>query len=61
MSNGRNWCTLSGNQELARRIVAYWYDRGHVDVEVRVELLARTQGDPLYGVRSNLMNGMPPR
>jgi hypothetical protein len=52
---------MSGSQELARRIKAYWYDRGHVDVETTVELVARTQGDPLYSVRSNLVNGMPPR
>lgn len=61
MTGERNWCTASGNQELARRIRAYWYDRGHANVEVDVVLVARMQGEPLYGIKSNLVDGMPPR
>ncbi len=58
---GHNHMSKTGAEALARELRAHWKKLGHV-VEVRTELF----GDPenqeaaLYGVRSNLVNGLPP-
>ncbi|MCG8595648.1 MAG: hypothetical protein MI785_14970 [Kiloniellales bacterium] len=37
-----------------------WEMAGHTTAEFRVVVVARRAGTPIYGVRSNLVNGMPP-
>ncbi len=61
MINPPNHTCKTGAEALARRLRAHWKKLGHT-VEFRTELF----GDPedpeaaLYGVRSNLVNGLPP-
>lgn len=62
MSDGRDWCTHAGAQELARRITAYWRKKGYTSVLTSVEYRVKGSSDgEIYGVRSNLVDGMPPR
>ncbi|PWC69113.1 hypothetical protein TSH7_01325 [Azospirillum sp. TSH7] len=51
--------SLAGATELAERIQAHWH--GH-PVGVRVEPIQKVDGACIgYCVRSNLVNGLPPR
>jgi len=50
--------------KLARKVEKYWHSRGHKEVTAWVTCdLApmRGQSRPIYVVRSNLKNGLPPR
>lgn len=55
--------TFSGAQQIARRIVRFWRDRGHTNVRaevVRVSSEGQRDVALRYDVRTNLVNGMPP-
>jgi hypothetical protein len=55
--------SASGARELADRIVAFWKARGFA-IEATVTVVTRRgTGDAelIYGVRTNLHNGLPPR
>ena len=55
-------CTQAGAHELARRIEAYWRKGGYTSVVTFVERkIKSTTGGEIYGVRSNLVDGLPPR
>lgn len=54
-----NWMTDEGAIALARRLEAYWRDKGSTEVKVWTEAVNHTKGSYLI-VRSNLVNGMPP-
>lgn len=55
----RDHCSAAGAAALARRIRAYWAERG-AEPLVWVEVVAKV-GDhnTLYGLRSDLLNGAP--
>ena len=44
---------------LAMQIEGYWADRGHPNVMCRIEQFGKN-GGPIYAVRSNLIDGLPP-
>ena len=46
---------------LCEDLKAYWRSEGHPEVEFRLEIIARFNDGPIYGVRSNLVNGLPPQ
>jgi hypothetical protein len=49
---------------LADQLVAYWHEQGFTTVKVWIELVPANDnrsGGPIYGVRSNLVGGLPPR
>jgi hypothetical protein len=52
--------SYSGASHLADKIRNYWKQRGH---KVRVWVADREQdrSQPIYGVRSNLVGGLPPK
>jgi hypothetical protein len=53
---------FGGASGLARRIEDYWRKSGHDEVVAWVEKVSPTfDGNEVYAVRSNLMNGLPPR
>ena len=63
MSQPVDLLTIAGAQELAAKVKAYWRDRGHPEVLPRI-----VDGEPsamklgtIAVVRSNLVNGLPPR
>lgn len=49
----------TGANLLARKIEAYWRDRGYPGVTCRIEKTRRSHYCE-YAVRSNLMRGLPP-
>lgn len=61
-----DWLSEKGASVLADRIHSYWLRRGH-DVKVWVELAEEARRDVIknghgtYAVRSNLVNGLPPK
>ncbi|MFH1499882.1 MAG: hypothetical protein ABII82_18885 [Verrucomicrobiota bacterium] len=58
----RDWLTFGGACDLAAQIQAAWHADGHAQVKTRVEAIAdKERGGGLYCVRSNLVNGLPPR
>lgn len=52
--------TKPGAERLAERIVSYWHSRGFRDVTATVYKIMASTG-LCYGIRSNLVNGLPPR
>jgi hypothetical protein len=59
--NPRELSTETGARELAEILVRYWRDQG-ADVAIRVESVTRSvskDGRAVFGVRSNLVNGLP--
>lgn len=61
-SNGAaDTLSKAGAQALALRIERFWHAKGHPGVTTRIEPVE--VGGPLilYGVRSNLVAGHPPR
>lgn len=63
---GRNhtvpdFCTKDGAFRLAKRIQQKWHDLGHANVRVWVCDAAEESRHGLYVVRSNLVNGLPPK
>lgn len=69
--HGADNLTQDGARELAARLDAYWHARGATHVKHRVEPKQLTTRDAqklwgnsraaIYVVRSNLVNGSPPR
>ena len=62
----KNNMTRTGAQKLAKRIERYWRNKGFgqvkVEIEMMGEIIPEVEGvEPLYCVRSNLVNGMPPQ
>lgn len=57
LSSTQDRSTWSGATDLARIIQAHWWDRGFHKVDVYAELLTVDY----YIVKSNLVNGLPPR
>lgn len=49
-----------GAEILCEALRAHWELAGHPTAKFRSELVARRSGSPIYGVRSNLVNGLPP-
>jgi hypothetical protein len=49
--------TAKGAEKLKATILRYWLDRGYVNV--RAETYQISSG--IWGVRSNLVNGLPPK
>jgi hypothetical protein len=66
-TKARELMTLHAATQLAGAIMRYWHDQGHLHVVAWVEPEALTSkerhlaGSSLYVVRSNLVNGAPPR
>ena len=59
---GPNNLTYDGARALADRIQQYWHKRGALHVTAYLDPIDRSDGkSPGYGVRSNLINGNPPR
>lgn len=59
-----DWSTSDGATNLARKIGAYWKARGYDHVSVDVAVVTNGKRDsrkPVYGVKSNIKNGWPPR
>jgi hypothetical protein len=53
--------TASGAKRIAAAITDYWRARGHNTVRAWIELVpTQSEGMPIYQVRSNLLNGLPP-
>lgn len=50
--------TLDRAETLARKISRYWRNKGH-QVRAWVEPIPGTEGEPMYQVRSDLINGAP--
>ena len=49
-------------QILASRVKNYWRQKGHAGVDVWVEQATTDKsGHPVFGLRSNLVRGLPPR
>jgi hypothetical protein len=57
--------TQASAEALAKRIEQHWRDRGHFEVKAWAEKVALSPNGALraqaYGVRSNLIRGMPPQ
>lgn len=45
---------------LAENIVKYWRSLGYYNIRAWVELTGQLKGEAVYGVKSNLTNGLPP-
>lgn len=56
---GPDHLTHANANALANRIQAYWADRGKSPLVYVVELPGSTETAPLFGVRSNMVNGTP--
>lgn len=49
-------------QDRAKALMRYWHNRGHLTVTAWVELDGSCRdGSPIFSLRSNLVNGLPPR
>ena len=51
------------NTDLANRLEKFWHARGYPKAKVWVEREPGTgkEGKAVYGIRSNLVNGVPPK
>ena len=60
---GTDWLSFAGACNLADALRKYWKRRGY-DVEVRLEAVGRYEAHGksrgYYGVRSNMVGGLPP-
>jgi hypothetical protein len=52
-------CDNAGAHALAARIKHFWHKKGHA-VAVRVEHESGSKCGPIWVVRSNMLDGMPP-
>lgn len=57
----RDHCSERGARRLAEQIEKYWMLRNH-RIKAWVTIVDETSGSeqPIYAVRSNLVNGLPP-
>jgi hypothetical protein len=60
MADVKDNMTRFGAGALAERIEAYWHARGHTSVRAERYPTGFGGDDPVFGVRSNLVNGRPP-
>ena len=58
-SRAVNWLSRDGAEDCARAIETFWHQRGHAGVKCSVHEASETAGR--FHVRSNLVNGKPPR
>ena len=65
----RDYLTKKGAEELATDIKTFWLSKGY-DIRVWIEKVERRRlakkvavadGRPMFQIRSNLLNGLPPR
>ncbi len=49
-----------GAQHLANEINQFWFDKGHRNVKAEAYIIDSKAAKIEYGVRSNLVNGLPP-
>jgi len=56
---GHNHLDHGGAVELARRLRKYWLNRGY-NITTRAESVQASERALIYGVRSNLVDGLPP-
>jgi hypothetical protein len=58
-----DWSAHAGAQVLARRIALYWRQRGYAGIVTWVVGMHDANGEltGTYGVRSNCVDGIPPR
>jgi hypothetical protein len=57
----QDWSSENGAAALATRIMAVWREAGHDNVVAWVERVSsRSDKGSVYGVKSNLVNGLPP-
>ncbi|MDE2096291.1 MAG: hypothetical protein KGL39_03530 [Patescibacteria group bacterium] len=54
-----NHLDLEGASRLRKRLIEYWHSRGHTNVHVSI-VPGNYRQFSLYGIRSNLVNGLPP-
>ena len=59
----RDWTSKAGADALAAEITAFWAKQGRTVKMTVIEPEAHQRGasKPLYAIRSNMVNGMPPR
>ena len=57
----RDLCSEGGAHYLANKLDQWWHDYGYPQVSHHAIPLASTRLGALWGVRSNLVNGLPPR
>jgi len=60
----KDWSTSDGAHDLARRIRAYWLERGYDTVFTEIEAVgpaSKGGGRAVYGITSNMKNGYPPK
>lgn len=55
-----NHLDREGAIRLRRRLTHYWHSRGFTDVQFSI-VPTNYRRFALYGIRSNLVNGLPPR
>ena len=55
--------SASGAEHISRRIEDAWVSCGEIGVKCRLEMMPSFlyRGKPTYAVRSNLVNGLPPK
>lgn len=57
----RDWCTQTGAEDLALAIQEHWAARGHkVTTRVIAVITSEQATRSIYGVRSSLIDGLPP-
>ena len=59
----RDVCTRDGAEALARDLTAWWHARGFPQVQhwvAAVPAQGAARKEPVWAVRSNLINGLPP-
>jgi hypothetical protein len=52
--------TEAGAGVLARKIERFWRAKGHKNVRAWIEPISGDFDKPIFAVRSNLINGLPP-
>ena len=61
MDEQRDWLTRDGARVQARQIREFWWIRGYHLVEVRTVDVPSGRHEPITVIRSNIVNGVPPR
>lgn len=57
----RDWSSRSGASDLGRTIQRYWESRGYLKVQVTVEPISDYDNTSYFILKSNIVNGVPPR
>ena len=56
-----DYASRDGAYELIAMIEKYWAERGYRGLKAEVVLVKTTRAHAVFGVRSNMINGFPPR